>query len=258
MHLGRFRFASIGSGSKGNGLIVEGGKTRVLLDCGFGLKDSIKRMLFHGVEPSSLDAIIVTHEHGDHVSGVQKLSSKYKLPVFLTNGTLQAVAEKFTLSNTVIIEGYESFTIGELSINPFPVPHDAREPAQFVFSNGKKKLGVLTDLGRSTKHLESMLSGCDGLVLECNHDRYLLEKSNYPLSLKNRIGGSLGHLSNDAAANILLNIDTKKLKKIVAAHLSESNNTPQLAKTSLSQALSVSPDHIEIADQESGFDWIEL
>ena len=258
MHLGRFRFASIGSGSRGNGLVVEGGGTRVLLDCGFGLKDSIRRMSFRGIEPSSLDAIIVTHEHGDHVSGVQKLSIKYNFPVFLTNGTLQAVANKFTLSNTVIIEDYESFNIGELSIIPFPVPHDAREPAQFVFSNGKKKLAVLTDLGRSTKHLESILSGCDGLVLECNHDRHLLEKSKYPPSLKNRIASSLGHLSNEAAANILRNIDTKKLKKIVAAHLSESNNTPQLAKTSLSRALRVSPDHIGIADQESGFDWLEL
>ena len=257
MHLGRFRFTSIGSGSKGNGLVVEGGKTRVLLDCGFGLRDSVKRMLFRGIEPSSLDAIIVTHEHGDHISGVQKLSSKYNLPVFLTNGTLQALAEKFTLPNTVIIEDYESFIIGELSINPFPCP-TMQESHQFVFSNGKKKLGVLTDLGRSTKHLERMLSGCDGLVLECNHDRHLLEKSNYPLSLKNRIAGSLGHLSNEAAANILLNIDTRKLKKIVAAHLSESNNTPQLAKTSLSQALRVSPDYIGIADQDSGFDWLEL
>lgn len=254
----KFRFSSIGSGSKGNGLIVEYGRTKLMLDCGFGLREAVRRLLARGVAPESLDAILVTHEHVDHIGGVEKLSKKYNLPVFLTSGTLQAMVGKFDFFKNTQIYGYEKFEIGDFSITPFPVPHDAREPAQFVFSNGTKKLGVLTDVGRRTRHLESILAGCNALVLECNHDTNLLAKSPYPRVLKKRISGGFGHLSNDEAADILSRINSSKLRHIVAAHLSESNNTPELVKESLSAAVNTSLESIGVADQENGFDWLEI
>ena len=154
-------------------------------------------------------------------------------------------------------DSHDAFAIGALEIQPIPVPHDAREPVQFVVGDGAHRLGVLTDLGVSTPHVEASLSGCDALVLECNHDLDMLEASDYPRPLKQRIAGRFGHLHNEAAAEILARIDTSKLKHLIAAHLSKQNNTPAKARAALSAALSCTPDWIGIADQETGFDWRE-
>jgi phosphoribosyl 1,2-cyclic phosphodiesterase len=155
-------------------------------------------------------------------------------------------------------QGYAAFSIGGLQIEPFPVPHDAREPAQFVFGDGVVRLGVLTDTGESTPHIESMLSNCDGLVIECNHDVDLLARSKYPPALRARISSRVGHLDNDAAAQLLSRVAGTRLRHVIAAHLSQQNNSALLARRALSQALDCDPQSIGIADQDSGFDWREL
>lgn len=254
------RFASIGSGSAGNGLVVEQASTRLLLDCGFGLKDSEQRLARIQLTPDQLTGILITHEHEDHAGGVFKLARKYRLPVWLTHGTLKMVERALPTEplELRVIDSHSAFNINEIEVTPFPVPHDAREPVQYTFSNGDKKLGVLTDTGCSTPHIQDMLSGCHGLVLECNHDIDMLMNGIYPMSLKQRVSGRLGHLDNVSAANILRKLDNQQLKHIVAAHLSEKNNTPELAITALSDALNCEKSWIGIADQIIGFDWREI
>jgi phosphoribosyl 1,2-cyclic phosphodiesterase len=250
------RFASLGSGSDGNGLVVEAGNSRVLLDCGFGLGDTTARLARLGLEPTGLDAIIVTHEHSDHIAGVARLARKHELPVYLTYGTLMALNERRSdIVQITVIDSHTPFSVGDIEIRPYPVPHDAREPAQFVFGNGKSSLGVLTDTGASTAHIESMLSGLDALVLECNHDLGLLENSKYPPYLKQRIAGRLGHLDNASAAQLLASLDCSRLQHFLAAHLSQHNNTPDLARAAVASALNCDPGWIGIADQRNGFDW---
>jgi phosphoribosyl 1,2-cyclic phosphodiesterase len=253
------RFASIGSGSEGNGLVVEAGATRVMIDCGFGVRDTAARLARIGVAPDSLSAILVTHEHSDHVGGVPAFAARHKIPVWLTFGTLTVVAAKFANMERIFgFDSHDAFAIGDLEIRPFPVPHDAREPVQFVVTDGAFRLGVLTDLGTSTPCVEASLSGCDALVLECNHDLNLLAESDYPASLKQRISGRLGHLHNEAAAALLAALDTSGLQHVVAAHLSKQNNTPDRARSALAGALACAPDWIGIAGQAEGFDWRAL
>lgn len=258
------RFASLGSGSRGNALLVEAGRTRVLLDCGFGLRDAVSRLERLGVAPDSLSAILVTHEHGDHAGGVFRLARRHAIPLWLTHGTLAALAGREEASaHSVhsalsVIDGHSAHAIGDLQILPYPVPHDAREPVQYVFSDGARRLGVLTDAGCLTPHLVTMLDACDALVLECNHDADMLAASRYPPSLRQRIAGRLGHLDNAAAADLLRRIDTGRLQHVVAAHLSEENNRPELAVAALAGALSCAPEWIGVATQETGFDWRQI
>jgi len=257
------RFASLGSGSEGNGLVVEGRDgqrlCRVLLDCGFSLKESVRRLARLGLTPESLDAIVVTHEHGDHIGGVFRLARRYSIPVWATHGTLSALkAEEAGVLHTNVCVSDIPFTVGGMEIHPYPVPHDAREPTQFVFSDGHVRLGVLTDAGRSTPHIIRVLSGCKALVLECNHDRELLKNSKYHYLLKQRIGGDYGHLANDTSAEILSALDCSRLVHVIAAHLSQQNNTPDLVRSALAGALGSKPVDIGIADQAEGFGWMAL
>lgn len=254
------RFSSIGSGSAGNGLLIEQGSTRLLLDCGFGLRDAEQRLARINITPDQLTGILITHEHEDHAGGVFKLARKYRIPVWLTHGTFKMI-EKILPAEPIqlnIIDSHSRFNIHELEVSPYPVPHDAREPVQYVFSNGDKKLGVLTDTGCSTPHIQNMLSGCHALMLECNHDLEMLMNGIYPMSLKQRVSGRLGHLDNISAANILSKLDNRHLKHIIAAHLSEKNNTPALAISALSNALNCEKNWIGIAEQDKGFDWREI
>jgi len=253
------RFASIGSGSEGNALVVEVGQTRVMLDCGFAVSETCRRLERIGLQAEQLSAVVVTHEHGDHISGVARLARKFGMPVYLTHGTRRAQHAAFANIPSVIeIDAHQSFAIGDLLIQPFIVPHDAGEPVQCVFGDGAKRLGVLTDTGRSTPHIEAMLSACDALVLECNHDAEMLERGAYPYHLKQRVAGNYGHLSNVAAAALLASLDNSKLQHIIAAHLSKKNNTVELAIQALSGALNCENDWIGLATQEAGFSWREL
>jgi phosphoribosyl 1,2-cyclic phosphodiesterase len=253
------RFASLGSGSEGNGLLVEVGDTRVLADCGFPLAGTVARLTRRGVDPSSISAIVITHEHDDHIGGVASFARKFALPVWLTYGTLQAAAADFDEIDAInIFDGHARFAIGPIEIEPYTVPHDAREPAQFVFSDGKMRAGLLTDAGSLTTHMLSVLSGLDALVLECNHDLDMLWNGSYPAPLKQRIAGKFGHLDNDAAARLLAAVDCSRLQHVIAAHLSKQNNTPELASAALAGALNCDRGWIGIATQDEGFDWRQL
>lgn len=255
------RFASLGSGSAGNGLVVEKHTTRLLMDCGFGLRDTANRLARLALTPEQISGILVTHEHDDHAGGVFKFAARHNIPIWLTHGTLtmskRYLPERADLQIT-LIDSHERFAIGDIEVCPFPVPHDAREPVQYVFRDGQHKLGVLTDTGTSTPHIESMLSACQALVLECNHDLQMLANGPYTRALKQRVGSRLGHLDNHSAATLLARLDNSKLQHLIAAHLSAKNNLPELAQRALSEALDCTMDWIGIADQETGFGWRQI
>jgi phosphoribosyl 1,2-cyclic phosphodiesterase len=252
------RFASLGSGSAGNALLVEHGATCLMLDCGFGLRETVTRLQRLSRTPSDLAGILVTHEHGDHVAGVFRLARKFNLPVWMTHGTWTACRETDFNLDLRLIDSHRSLSIGSVEIQPFPVPHDAREPVQYVFSGSGIRLGVLTDIGEPTAHVCAMLSGCAGLVLEFNHDAEMLERSAYPASLKRRIAGRHGHLENSVAASLLERIDCSGLQNLVAAHLSERNNRPELAVASVARVLGCADEWVGVANPDFGFDWRSL
>ncbi len=256
------RFASLGSGSQGNGLVFEAGITRVLLDCGFAVRDTVARLARLGLAAEDLAAIVVTHEHSDHANGVFALARRFGLPVWLSHGTLAALqASNAQLADGVsvnLIDGHAVFDVGDVRIQPYTVPHDAREPLQYVFSDGDRRLGVLTDTGCSTPHIEATLSACDALVLETNHDRELLMRGDYPPWLKARVAGRFGHLDNMTSARLLAALDRSRLRHLIAAHLSQQNNTPQLALDALVGVMGCAPDWIGMATQAEGFGWRDL
>ena len=255
------RFASLGSGSRGNATLVQHGETCLLVDCGFSARETEQRLARLKLAPEQLTAVLVTHEHGDHISGVGPLARKYRLPVWATGGTVSA--DRFgdgARGSTRVqrICSHTAFAIGDIEVQPFPVPHDAREPCQFVFGNGDRRLGMLTDVGSRTPHIEEQLAACDALILECNHHPDLLANGDYPPALKRRVGGDHGHLSNGQAAEILGRIDTARLTQLVAAHLSEKHNTPALARAALADVLGCAHDWITVADQQTGFEWRDV
>ena len=248
------RFASLGSGSKGNATLISKHKTCLLLDNGFSVKETEIRLQRLGLEAEQLTAILVTHEHDDHIRGVGPLARKFGIPVWTTRGTASHVGLG-KLPALHFIDVHQPLELGDIQVQPFPVPHDAREPCQFAFGDGAKRLGILTDTGSTTAHIVEQLSGCDALMLECNHDVAMLANSSYPESLKARVGGRFGHLSNDQAAELLAQLDTQRLQHLVAAHLSEQNNTSMLACGALSDVLNCETDWIVVAQQGSGLDW---
>jgi phosphoribosyl 1,2-cyclic phosphodiesterase len=252
------RFAVLGSGSEGNALVVQVGQTLVLLDCGFSLSETVSRLARLGLQAGQLSGIMVTHEHGDHISGVARLARKFNLPVWLTHGTLRAQIAAFSEVLVTVINPHQAFSVGEVQVQAYPVPHDAAEPVQYVFSDGVHRLGVLTDAGSATPHIEAILSGCHALVLECNHDVQMLAAGDYPYSLKQRVGGRYGHLNNADAANLLNRLDRSDLQHIVAAHLSRKNNAAELAVAALSEVLGCKPEQVAVATQDQGLDWREI
>ena len=248
------RFASLGSGSRGNATLVEAGGTRVLVDCGFSCAETEKRLARLSLEPGDIEAVLVTHEHSDHIAGVARFSRRFDIPVWMTAGT-EAMHQGGALSAWHCFSGHEVFEIGALQVQPFPVPHDAREPCQFVFTDGSVRLGVLTDTGSITLHMVKALERLDALLLECNHDSEMLASGPYPPGLKQRVGGQFGHLSNDQASDLLCKIDTTRLQHLVAAHLSDKNNHPDLARQALSVALGCAAPDISVANQDDGLAW---
>jgi phosphoribosyl 1,2-cyclic phosphodiesterase len=256
------KFASLGSGSEGNGLLISSVSgttgTTVMLDCGFAIRETERRLARLGMAPADLAAIVVTHEHQDHVGGAFKFARRHRIPVWLSYGTFQAVARHCEDVALHFCRDGAPIVIGNLELTPYTVPHDAREPVQYVASDGRFRLGVLTDAGHGTAHMIEALGGCDALLLECNHDRLMLANSAYPPSLKQRIGGAYGHLSNESTAQILAALDKSRLKTVVAAHLSRQNNTPELAREALRAVPDTGHLDIRVACQDDGFDWLVL
>ena len=255
------RFASLASGSKGNCLVADADGTRVLLDCGLGLRDTERRLGRLGLAPSDIHAILVTHEHGDHASGVFDFAAAHGATVYLTYGSFLAMKNEGKAVEgvrTQFLNGKETVAINGMQVRPYTVPHDAREPVQYVLSEGAVRLGVLTDIGASTPHVEQTLSGLDALVLECNYDSEMLWNGAYPHWLKQRIAGPLGHLDNRESARLLGALDRSKLKHLVAAHLSQQNNRPEIARAALARAMGCEESWIGLATQEDGFGWRDL
>jgi len=251
---GRLSFASLGSGSKGNATLVSDGETHLLVDCGFTLREAERRLARLGLHPRQLDAVLVTHEHGDHVRGIGPLARRYGLPVHLTPGTW--LSGRFgELPRRHWITPQARFSVKGLTIDPVTVPHDAREPVQFCIAACVRRLGLLTDLGHPSAHVIEAFAGCDALVLECNHDPTMLAEGPYPASLKRRVGGNWGHLANGQAAWLLQRLGLDRLQRIVCSHLSDQNNRPELALEALLPLLEGDESRLRVAAQDEGLAW---
>jgi phosphoribosyl 1,2-cyclic phosphodiesterase len=256
------RFCSLGSGSGGNATVVEAsdgsGVSRIVIDCGFSLREFEIRLARAGLNGEDLDAIFVTHEHGDHIGCAVSLARRHGIALWMSRGTWRAIGAPEADDVLRFARDGQPIEVGRMQLTPYTVPHDAMEPLQLRCSDGAAHLGVLTDAGSITPHLLAHLQGCQALLLECNHDSRMLEQSRYPASLKARIGGRLGHLSNDTAAQILGQCTHPGLQHLVAAHLSEQNNTPAHARAALAPACGASADEIVVADPAMGFDWLSI
>lgn len=232
--------------------------TTIMLDCGFGLREAERRLGRLQMKPADISAIVVTHEHQDHIGGVFKFARHHQIPVWLSHGTYQAVKEWSNGVSLHFCRDGDCLPIGDLELFPYTVPHDSREPLQYVASDGCRKLGVLTDAGHATPHLIDALGACDALLLECNHDKHMLAESSYPKSLKRRIAGAYGHLSNQTSAEILAAIDKHRLKIVVGAHLSRQNNTSALARAAMCGVLDIDQVKVMVACQDHGFAWVDI
>ena len=244
-------FASLGSGSRGNGTLVALGDALFLVDCGFNLKQAEQRLARRQVSAGDITAILVSHEHSDHIAGVAALAHRYGIPVYASHGTLGRAPEGFSCQP---FDGDVPFEVAGVQINPVCVPHDAREPTQFTLSHGDQKIGVLSDLGSVTQHVVSQFTECTHLLLEANHDRSMLDRGSYPPALKRRIGGDLGHLSNTQAFELLHRIVHPGLH-VVIGHISEQNNDIGIVSALFAQ-LEPQLASLHIADQREGQGWI--
>ncbi|MDA0711286.1 MAG: MBL fold metallo-hydrolase [bacterium] len=222
----------LSSGSSGNSVYVEKGSTRILVDAGLSGKQIESRLLSIGVNPAELRGIVVSHEHSDHIAGVGVMARRFGLPVWMTSGTLQGCKSLFTGRERVCeIARDEHFSIGDLEFQPFPLPHDAADPVNFVISDGSVKAAIATDMGVMTQLVYQRLRGVDFVAIEANYDRKLLMDGPYPWHLKQRISSRHGHLPNDGAAQTLYDLAKEGLHRAILAHLSQNNNHPDLARS---------------------------
>ncbi len=247
------QFASLGSGSRGNATIIKSAECCVVVDCGFSLTETKRRLAAINLCVEQIDALLVTHEHSDHIAGVATLAKRHAIPVYATHGTQQKL--KLDSDAMLTVCSNASFTLKDLTVQPTLVPHDAREPVQYTFSTNDLKVGILTDLGSITPHVLQRYQDCDALLVESNHDRDLLQQGPYPGHLKARVGGSWGHLSNAQTADFLRNIDLTQLQHLVVAHISDKNNTHQHVQQMLNEFEDQLANCV-LADQNCGFDWL--
>jgi phosphoribosyl 1,2-cyclic phosphodiesterase len=234
------RCTILASGSKGNCVVIEGGNGSLLIDAGLSAKECLLRMERAGIDAGKIDALLVTHEHQDHIRGVDVLARRLEIPVYATAGTLadflyfRRTSAKPLVHHTC--RDHETFAVGDFEIVPFSTSHDAAEPCGFIVSEGDIRLGYCTDTGIVTPHMHDLLRHCDGIVLESNHCPEMLRNGPYPESLKRRIRSTRGHLSNPAAAACLRDFG-RDAPRVILAHLSEINNTPERAMGSARDGL---------------------
>ncbi len=255
------RFRNLASGSGGNATLIEGRggahARRLLMDCGLSLRQLDLRLAAAGTGAQQLDAVFITHEHSDHTGCVLKLAQRERIPVWMSEGTWQAMGAPDLGGLLRIARDGQPIDLGELQALPFAVPHDAREPLHLRVSDGATHAGLMTDLGHVSEHVLRHLQGCHALLLEANHDLDMLHGGRYPVFLKRRIAGPYGHLPNDASAELLRSLRHPGLRHVVAAHLSAHNNQPQLAQAALAQAWGCMAEDIIVADQRAGTGWID-
>ncbi len=242
----------LASGSKGNAVYVSDGSTRLLVDAGLSGIEIQRRLETHQLNGPSLDAIVVSHEHSDHIRGVGILARRFNLPVYLTRATHQAAQSQLGAIETLrYIESGNDFQIKTLCIHPFATSHDAADSIGFTITGNGAKVGIATDLGIATGVIKQHLKGSDILVIEANHDPVMLEYGPYPWPLKQRIKSRSGHLANADTQNLLHELQHDKLKHIILAHLSETNNTPEKALETVKPALTRCKPEIHVALQDT-------
>jgi len=242
------RLAVLASGSGGNATVVECGETLVLLDCGISLRRLRSGMKALGMSPGRIQAVLLTHEHDDHVKGLEVFLRHHPVPVLATAGTIGAMP--VAPAEVKVIAAGRRVRLGDLEVTPVPICHDAREPVGFVVEGGGRRAGMVTDTGVLTDLLLDVLSGCNALLLECNHDRDLLRYGPYPWPLKQRIASRTGHLSNDKARAGIERLAHAGLDVVVGMHLSQTNNRPDLAARELGEVLAGSSVRIEMSSQD--------
>ncbi|MBN2368871.1 MAG: MBL fold metallo-hydrolase [Vicinamibacteria bacterium] len=257
-----FRFLILGSGSSGNATLIEGAGTRVLLDAGLGPRRLDESLRAAGVDPASLSALLLSHEHNDHARGAASFSKRHRVPIRGSRGTRAALQATARAAESFEVFGCgEAFRIGALEIAALPVPHDAVDPVAFVVTCGGLSLGHATDLGHVPDELTSVLGACHVLVLEANYDPAMLRAGPYPWALKQRIASPRGHASNVEAARFVRNHLGPDCRALVLAHLSESNNHPEVVRLALAPALAEigrSDLRVEIAARRGEGEWIEV
>jgi len=251
------RVAALGSGSSGNSLVVQAGDTTLMVDCGFTMKETIARMYTLGITPGDVDAVLISHEHGDHVKGAGPLSRKYGLPIWCTHGTYHKARDN-RFASVQLFNAHQPFTIGDITIDPFPTPHDAAESCQFVFEAYSTRFANVTDLGTCTTHVKEKLAGVHGLVVECNYDIDMLANGPYPPSLQARIRSNYGHLGNEQAATLLNHLDHPELQCILLGHLSEQNNSDALALSTIQDNLNERPERVSVLAQHCASTWFDI
>lgn len=237
----------LASGSRGNSTVLATSQTRVLVDCGLSCRETCRRLAIEGIAPEALSAILITHEHSDHVAGVHVMARKFRLPVFMTGATHAAWQRQYKDSagkrvhaeRLEIFEPGKGFSVGDIEVMPFTIPHDAADPVGFRFAGEGVRVAIATDLGFLPSNVRDQLRGCDGLVLESNHDLEMLRTGPYPWAVKQRVLSRVGHLSNDALAEFLTTDYDGSAAFLVLAHLSQQNNHPDLARVAAERALGV-------------------
>lgn len=227
----------LSSGSRGNSIYVSGGSTAILIDAGLSGVEIERRLASRELEPECLDAIIVSHEHADHIHGVGVLSRRFDLPVYISRKTELAATQLGTVKHIHHFECGNSFHVNNLILHPFSVSHDAEDPAGFTIGQNGSKIGIATDLGHPTSLVKEHLKDCSLLVLEANHDMDMLIDGPYPWPIKQRIRSRTGHLSNESTRQLLTEVLHDELRHVILSHLSETNNTPQKALSVIGQAL---------------------
>lgn len=227
--------AVLGSGSKGNCSLVKSDSTIIMVDCGFGIRQTESRLADLGLTGADISALLVTHEHSDHIGGAAKFANKYQTPLYMTHGTRQYFDDRQIALTTACHEIYleQVFDIADIAVMPVPVPHDAKEPCQFVFESDALRFGVLSDIGHISYAVREAYSDCDVLYIECNHDREMLSQGPYPDYLKQRVRGDWGHLSNCQTASFVNSLRGKRLRQLFVGHISEQNNSDECVKAAL-------------------------
>ena len=249
------RFASLSSGSRGNASLVEFGSTLLMIDCGLPLKVVEARLREVGREPRDVTALLVTHEHNDHAHGVASFARRYNTPLWMTAGTASAIGGLVSVN---LMSPHRDLKLGDVEVQPYPVPHDAREPCQFVLAGGGRRIGILTDAGHVTAHMCERLTPCDAIAVECNHDLDSLLRGPYPESLKVRIASRYGHLNNTQTTELLGRLDRSRLQWVAALHLSERNNSPERVRAALGPALEDERRPLHLATQDAPTAWLEV
>ena len=241
----------LASGSRGNAVYISGGSTSILIDAGLSGIEIERRLNSKGLHPEDLDAILVSHEHTDHIQGVGVLSRRFNLPVYISSKTEKAAVSQ--LGNIRVIKNFKcgsTFMIKDLSIHPFSISHDAEDPSGFTVNQNGTKIGLATDLGIATSMVKEHLKGCSLLILEANHDEDMLLNGPYPWPVKQRIKSRTGHLSNEASKNLLKEVQHDRLKYVILAHLSKTNNTPQKALSEVGRAITDCHAQLDVATQD--------